>query len=127
MVHKTKEPAEDWLERQDREWDAEQRDYERRAKQEQKEFEQTLHEAEATAKATYETMLGLGRGAQRAVEVGKTGVRKVSRGVKQLSRQVRGVKPTQWFEREPIRVGISPEMAEKRKEEEKKYVTLEEE
>jgi hypothetical protein len=136
MVHKTKTTTDEmdsWINDMDRQQDNYIKSLEADMKRQEDDFKAMTREAEATAIGTYEAVKGLGESAVRTGQKIKTGVAtakikfgEIERGAKEVFGKIRGAKiRPKWYEREPIRVGISPEILKKRAEEEKKYVRIE--
>ena len=139
MVHKKTrqtDPMDAELRRMDRQQDAYIREAEKGMERDRREFEKTAKEAEALALGTYATVRGLGESAKKGVESAKAGAKVV--GLKlhecqlganelicKLKGGAKGVRNLKWYQREPVRVYVAPEILKKREAQEKKYLRIE--
>ncbi len=136
MVHKTEKTKPDEMERKLREMDKEQDQYlkslEDDMKRQEEDFKQTVREAEATAIGIYEgvrgageTAIEVGKKVKKGVEVAKVRFGEFKAGAEEVARKIKGVKVRpRWYQREPIRIAVSPEIAKKREREEKQFMRI---
>ena len=132
MVHKVKsetDEMDEYIADMDRQQDEYVKSLEADMKRQEEDFKRQMKEAEAMAVGTYETVKGLGESAKKGVESVKKGVAvakvragELERGAKEVWQKFKGApKRPQWFQREPVRVSISPEIQKKREKDEKEY------
>jgi hypothetical protein len=127
MVHKVKtetDEMDEWIKDMDRQQDAYVKSLEADMKRQEEQYARDIKEMEATAIATYETVKAVGEKAKKGVAVAKVKAEEIKRGAKEIFGKLKGAPAgVKWYQREPVRIYVSPEIQKKREKEEKEFVT----